>query len=1312
MITQNIGLHFQYSVYHIKTVLKYKSTFTLILYLLMFLSSEQSYAQETKNAFDLWLESYNQGISFYNTENYSDAIPHLQEALKYIDNIDFNTSNETKYYPIDNENYLGICYYRLNQFKDAEIHFKNALEQLKMFNNPNQELYKQIEENLLNTKNNINSQKTLEERIIDIKNLEGTDGKNNLNYAQQLFALAFHYKNTDNENKFYEKLIEVELILSSLGKTNGDYYGITAFYLAGYYAQINQIDIAFRLFKKAESLSAYTDELDQLDKIRHETSYSLVLIKLKNYSKASDKLNTILSELRKNYPNDLESYIFTLDHISYINKLQQKTTQNISLYKNAIQYANAISGELNENYGLLNIRLAERYMEIDNYNDAKPYLDEGLRILKELNLENSYNFAMLMSDYGLYNFNKGNYKSAENQYIKSLELQKKFKKNFNKNELNLVSTEGNLATLYSIIGEYGKAEKLHVQSLEKKVKYPLVYAQGLMSYGNLLIESSQYSKAKQIYNKCEAVIIQNLGTEHELYAKYLLNIGQLYHATRELKQGLLSYYKAEDVFNEINKNMLSYGLAIAKSGQGLILDELGDLDAAIAIQIEALKILEETTGKNQIDYGKVAQNIAQSYQAKGDLENVTKYYELSLKNYEASIGKNHYLYAILLTNMSQVLIDKNEMIEADKLIKSALEIIEKSLSTESLYYTTALKLLALSKLKQKDFEGSRDLMEDLKPRLKNIAGAQSDVYIDLLVLMGINYDLLKEYKLAQVYYEEYNNGILNLLSEVFTYRSEEDKKKYLLKLKDWLAWYGSLILQKNHNSPKLIESNLNNQLVLKGLLLNSTRNMFQQLESLNNELISSKINSFRELKSQLSSELKKVNGNSKKDIEVLKKNVNIIETELVEFYNSRFNSYNSFRKNWKNVQAQLKTDEIVLEFSFFNKRSISGQTDDVIYTTYLIHKDWEQPKVVELFKEADLKAILKNQNPNTLYQTRGSKAKSATNTKGLYELIWLPIEQHLEGIETIYFSPSGLLNQIPFAALDTEDKPILASQYNLVQLSSTYALTEERAELKANNTLFIGGINYEYTPSESKTESKDAISQLSALKSVSGTRSFDSKWNYLPGTLKEVNTIASLFSKQNKTYSSLAANNATETSFKNLSGDSPNVIHIATHGFFFENPKNTSQDALNVTQQNIYTVAEDPLLRSGLLFSGANYAWQNGNNPYAEDDGILTALEISNLDLSNTDLVVLSACETGLGDIDGSEGVYGLQRAFKMAGVDLIMMSLWEVPDTETSEFMTIFYTNWLNGQKVRTAFRNTQLTMAETYKDNPEKWAAFVLFE
>ena len=188
--------------------------------------------------------------------------------------------------------------------------------------------------------------------------------------------------------------------------------------------------------------------------------------------------------------------------------------------------------------------------------------------------------------------------------------------------------------------------------------------------------------------------------------------------------------------------------------------------------------------------------------------------------------------------------------------------------------------------------------------------------------------------------------------------------------------------------------------------------------------------------------------------------------------------------------------------------------------------------------------------------------------------------------------------------------------------------------------------------------------------------------------------MKSKFETQGNIVRTLSKNDATETNFKNLSGNSPNILHIATHGFFYENLNMKANSNMNLSTEDQYRLAEDPLLRSGLILSGANYAWKNGIHPNDDEDGILNALEISNLDLSNTDMVVLSACKTGLGDIDGSEGVYGLQRAFKMAGVDIIVMSLWKVPDAETSEFMNTFYANWLDGQNVKLAFNNAQRKM------------------
>ena len=136
------------------------------------------------------------------------------------------------------------------------------------------------------------------------------------------------------------------------------------------------------------------------------------------------------------------------------------------------------------------------------------------------------------------------------------------------------------------------------------------------------------------------------------------------------------------------------------------------------------------------------------------------------------------------------------------------------------------------------------------------------------------------------------------------------------------------------------------------------------------------------------------------------------------------------------------------------------------------------------------------------------------------------------------------------------------------------------------------------------------------------------------------------------------------------------------------------------------------MIRSGLILAGANPSWQGVEPPAGKEDGILTAYEISQMNLSSTELVVLSACETGLGDVEGNEGVYGLQRAFKIAGAKYLMMSLWQVPDEETSEFMTTFYREWLGGKTIRQAFRQTQQAMRENYPREPFLWAGFVLVE
>ena len=194
---------------------------------------------------------------------------------------------------------------------------------------------------------------------------------------------------------------------------------------------------------------------------------------------------------------------------------------------------------------------------------------------------------------------------------------------------------------------------------------------------------------------------------------------------------------------------------------------------------------------------------------------------------------------------------------------------------------------------------------------------------------------------------------------------------------------------------------------------------------------------------------------------------------------------------------------------------------------------------------------------------------------------------------------------------------------------------------------------------------------------------------------------------------------ATESKFKDNASKN-HIVHIATHGFFFANPSKTKDKTftrfinLKFRGENVqgfglkkFIENKNALMRSGLIFSGANNI---ANNKNSENDGILTALEVTNLNMQNTELVVLSACETGLGDIKGSEGVYGLQRAFKIAGANFIIISLWKVSDYETTEFMIEFYKELLLLNNIKDAFHITQRTMREKY--NPYFWASFILIE
>ncbi len=373
-------------------------------------------------------------------------------------------------------------------------------------------------------------------------------------------------------------------------------------------------------------------------------------------------------------------------------------------------------------------------------------------------------------------------------------------------------------------------------------------------------------------------------------------------------------------------------------------------------------------------------------------------------------------------------------------------------------------------------------------------------------------------------------------------------------------------------------------------------------------------------------------------------------------------------------------------------------TDSVFYVAYLLRHD-RQPERIFLFEESELGKISATRR---LYNPKAAEDK-VTWRKMLADKL-LP---YLTDINTLYYSPTGLLHRINFGAVPIDDERTFADRFALHLLPSTLRAGQAaKIKLAEKDALIFGGIDYDTSAELSIAEPKtDPPSNQRKEVNPNG-----SAWEYLPWTLQEVEDIQTTLSKNDFRTRLLTGKQATEEAFKKIGTEtaSPRILHLATHGYFFPYPEEEKKT------EGIRAV-HNSLIRSGLVLSGANPAWTGASSPTKQEDGILTAYEIAQMNLSNTELVVLSACDTGLGDINGNEGVYGLQRAFKTAGVKYVLMSLWSVNDKKTYEFMTRFYDLYQNeGKSIPEAYQLTQNELRVKYAlpFNPRGWAGFVLVE
>lgn len=498
----------------------------------------------------------------------------------------------------------------------------------------------------------------------------------------------------------------------------------------------------------------------------------------------------------------------------------------------------------------------------------------------------------------------------------------------------------------------------------------------------------------------------------------------------------------------------------------------------------------------------------------------------------------------------------------------------------------------------------------------------------------------------------------------------------------------------------------NGLLLSKGLLLNSEIELKRLIDNSNDHQAQQLYSQFIQHKTQLAK--LQTESLSSEQCDSLSEVIYLEEKEVMLMLNEKFGDYTKrLNVTWNDVCRHLKTGEAAIEFIVSPLT-----TDSLVYSALILKPGYDAPHLVPLFTENQLKGISADQ----LYKSTAAG-----------QLIWKPMSEELSGVHRIFFSPAGMLYSTGIENLVMSNGTHTAGeQYELLRVSSTreVALTRHATE-KPCITLF-GGIEYDADVDAIAQQNKALASTGNGYRPRSATDriAMQDGVSPLPGTRQEVEQINTLLQKNGVQTMHYMDEQASEESFKAQEHTHPTWLHIATHGFFWNEEQVHEYQDLAFMQQSLIemmgeqsTVGQEDrsLTRTGLLFAGANNTLQGDDIPASMDDGILTAQEISRIDLRTVDLVVLSACETATGEIN-SEGVFGLQRGFKKAGTNSIMMSLWKVDDDATCLLMTEFYNNWISKkmtkQKALKEAKQTVRSHKEKGWDDPKYWAAFILLD
>ena len=890
-------------------------------------------------------------------------------------------------------------------------------------------------------------------------------------------------------------------------------------------------------------------------------------------------------------------------------------------------------------------------------------------------------------------------------------LIKVYNKNFDKDG-NIPIYYSNLATFYAAAGNYNKAERFGseaVRLFEKySDKYDPAYAICLhnLAYCNCKLG---YLEDAIYYIEKSVTIFENMHNPNYNQDYYAALRDQTYfngfigYLDDAIKYGnkTMSFFKAH--FDEHNADYIDLMLEIARYHwtQGNYTDvlrlyerayslslktddafdqylfsleklndfyyEVGNYDAAITCGLMSLAFEKLMNGDQTIQYAYCLSGVAKNYCEVKRIPEAIELEQQAIDILSKQKRKDVFgVYGTALCNMGGFCYENGEITKAISIGKKAPKIYRKDDQYNYSIYAKMVQNLSVYYFSIQQYRQSLRFAKRSSKILK-VYGEYHPDYINSLHTLGLMH-----------FFNGHNNKAITLLSDSYNKSNE-----YILTNFATMTYAERSNLWAKH--AEFFENTLpyvafkqpidtfcsiayNALLMSKGLTLNSEIEIHKFIENSNDTILQKRYRQIRADLAKLDMLCHQPPNKRKDEIDMLRNKINQAEIDLVEKSKTIGDYTRNLSLTFQNILNNLSDNDIAIEFANFATQYYNQ------YVAFVLKKGMTSPKVVNLFEIADFNAIY---------------SRNYYTTSELYNLIWKPLQPYLQNVKNVYFSPSGKLHTIGIEYLPDSVGNVFSDKYNVYRLSSTRELALPKISNPNKKAATFGGIKYD----------TDTISNGNGVM-------------YLAGTKKESEAVAALLRAAEYDVYAESDSAATEESLKKLSGQGIKILHISTHGFY-QSEVDLASSGLGFLAKDAFTKEDRSLDCSGLLFAGANAVLDSvSRNAILEgnDDGILTAKEISRLDFRGLELVILSACQTGLGEVTG-EGVFGLQRGFKKAGAQTIIMSLWDVDDYATRLLMVQFFNNLTAGKSKREAFQ-AAINYVKSKNDDPKYWAAFVMVD